>query len=72
MTGKGERLWSDGSIYKGDFLKGEKHGYGELTYSNSSESYKGNWDLNVRSGQGTYVSKDKITFTVIRVFNFIG
>ena len=30
MTGKGERVWSDGTVYKGEFLKGEKNGYGEI------------------------------------------
>ena len=64
ISGKGERIWTDGTVYKGEFQNGEKHGYGEITYGNSCESYKGNWELNIRSGQGTYVSKGKNTFTV--------
>ena len=65
MSGRGERVWSDGTVYKGEFLKGEKNGYGEIYYGNSHEFYKGNWELNVRSGQGTYHSKEKNTYTVI-------
>ena len=30
MEGKGEFTWSDGRIYKGDYLDDKKHGFGEF------------------------------------------
>lgn len=69
MTGKGQRHYADGSVYKGEFAQGERNGYGEITYAKlgsgpTGEWYKGNWQLNVRQGQGTMYTKEKSTFTV--------
>ena len=64
ITGKGERHYPDGSVYVGQFLSGEKHGYGEIHYAKTKEWYKGEWNLNVRQGHGTFFSKDRNTFTV--------
>lgn len=64
INGKGERHYADGTVYQGRFHAGEKHGYGEITYARTGEWYKGEWNLNVRQGQGTLFTKDKNTFTV--------
>ena len=64
ITGRGERTYPDGSLYNGAFKLGEKHGYGEVTYVRTGEWYKGEWNLNIRQGQGTLFSKDKNTYTV--------
>ena len=63
ITGRGERTYPDGSLYNGAFKLGEKHGYGEVTYVRTGEWYKGEWNLNIRQGQGTLFSKDKNTYT---------
>ena len=55
IHGNGTRLYDDGTEYIGMFVKGEKNGYGEITYGRRNvreEYYKGNWDMNVRSGFG--------------------
>lgn len=44
---------------------GEKHGYGEIKYARTRDLwYKGQWQMNVREGQGTLYTRDKNTFTV--------
>ena len=44
---------SDGSVYTGDFVGQNMHGYGEMIYKDGSE-YQGTWKDNKRDGQGTY------------------
>ena len=29
--------WNNGDVYKGDFVNGERHGLGELTYAEGSK-----------------------------------
>mmetsp|Transcript_28037 Transcript_28037/g.50214 ORF Transcript_28037/g.50214 Transcript_28037/m.50214 type:complete len:421 (-) Transcript_28037:34-1296(-) len=53
IEGYGEQVWPDGAKYVGEFLNGEKHGYGTKTTSNG-QSYSGFWKHNNRSGHGTY------------------
>ena len=53
--GEGTRTYDDGTEYVGNFIRGEKHGYGEIQYGRRNpreEYYKGNWEMNVRSGFG--------------------
>jgi hypothetical protein len=68
ITGTGERVYTDGNVYRGDFYLGERHGYGEMDYRTPRAKeiwYKGQWNLNIREGQGTLQMKDKNTYTVI-------
>lgn len=32
MDGKGKMIWSDGTIYEGEYKKDKKHGFGILTW----------------------------------------
>jgi hypothetical protein len=52
ITGKGERKWSDGRVYSGDWYLGEMHGKGRWVSSNGSEVYEGEFISNKRQGNG--------------------
>ncbi len=41
----------DGSVYRGNFLKGKLHGYGKLQYANGAV-YEGEWKMDLKSGKG--------------------
>lgn len=46
INGTGKRRLDDGTEYNGEFVMGEKHGYGEIVYGQRNwkeESYKGEW-----------------------------
>ena len=61
MTGKGRRVYEDGTEYTGDFLQGERHGKGEILYGKRNyreEFYKGDFVMNVRSGFGQLVYRN--------------
>ncbi|CAG9330892.1 unnamed protein product [Blepharisma stoltei] len=62
IEGKGVQTWQDGARYSGEFLNGEKHGYGNKTTSNG-QSYYGFWKHNNRSGHGTYRWPSGSTYT---------
>jgi len=48
--------YSDGGVYKGNFLKGDQYGYGRFDLENG-DYYEGNWEKNLFSGFGTYYYK---------------
>lgn len=55
IHGRGKRTYDDGTEYIGEFVMGEKHGVGQIKYGKRNwkeESYKGDWQMNCRSGQG--------------------
>ena len=52
MTGKGTREWSDGRAYSGDFILGEPHGEGKLTYPEDGGHYDGSWEFGRFHGWG--------------------
>ena len=56
ITGKGEKYTlKKKSLYKGEFLRGEKHGYGE---ENSNEGqFVGNFQKNKKNGKGKMIYK---------------
>ena len=56
-NGKGAYLWYDGSSYKGDFLKDERHGLGSFTWANG-EKYVGEYLEGERTGEGSYFWPD--------------
>lgn len=51
MTGHGIYCDEEGNIYEGDFLNGNFHGYGQLTYSNG-DVYIGSFFKNKKEGKG--------------------
>lgn len=53
MEGYGIRVFSDGTLYAGDFLKGNRDGVGILRWGNG-DSYYGQWVDDVAHGQGLY------------------
>ena len=65
IMGEGTRTYDDGTEYVGNFIKGEKHGYGEISYGRRNvreEYYKGNWEMNIRSGFGQLLMRDGTVF----------
>jgi hypothetical protein len=52
----GQRTYSNGAQYVGEFTAGVRHGKGTHTYSNGSK-YVGNWEDDKRDGQGTFEMK---------------
>ena len=64
--GKGKMVWSDNTIYYGDWKDGERSGYGTIYYPPQKKNggddfmlrYKGNWVNDKKSGYGTIVYKN--------------
>lgn len=55
FTGKSTKSYSEGK-YSGDFVNGQREGYGTMQYSDGAE-YKGNWKNDRFEGKGTYLWK---------------
>lgn len=49
----GPVCYDDGSTYKGQFVKGQKWGYGEMVYVDGS-CYMGQWTGDMRNGKGIF------------------
>jgi len=63
--GQGQRTYDDGTEFIGEFVKGEKNGYGEISYGQRNareEYYKGNWVMNVRNGFGQLLMRNGTVF----------
>lgn len=50
-NGHGEEVWKDGTVYKGDFLNGSKHGKGVYKFLDSS-TYEGYFKQDMFQGEG--------------------
>ena len=48
-----EKIYNDGSSYKGNFFNGKHNGYGTYIYADGN-TYQGNWINNLKHGQGKY------------------
>lgn len=61
ITGKGtlvEETDRGLRTYRGDFLNGEFHGFGRLTYNDEGEHYKGRFRNGKKEGRGTLWDKE--------------
>jgi len=56
MHGLGFLTQPDGTTYRGNFSRDEKHGYGEHYWDPPTRWYKGYWHNGTQSGLGTYLS----------------
>ena len=56
-SGEGRMEYTDGSVYDGSWEKGQREGWGTITFSendsNNRVSYTGSWKDDQREGQGT-------------------
>lgn len=59
--GKGVMLFTDGTVYKGEWEKNAPNGFGQEFYPDGS-SYKGRFHKDSRQGAGTYVTADKAAY----------
>jgi hypothetical protein len=55
MHGVGRMEWPDGGHYDGQFRDGAFDGKGTFTYQNG-DIYEGDWEADVRHGEGKYYS----------------
>merc|ERR1712050_527948 len=56
--GHGTCIQTGGEKYVGQFVNGERHGYGVYSCEGSMKNYAGNFENDVRSGHGTYTYED--------------
>jgi hypothetical protein len=49
----GVESWRDGSKYDGEYVDGNKEGFGEFTWVKDETSFKGYFKNNTISGKGT-------------------
>jgi hypothetical protein len=59
--GKGEKTYSNGAHYIGDFVNGIAHGYGKMTYK-SGNVYEGNFDTSANGEDTGPHGKGKMTY----------
>ena len=52
IEGFGKKQWADGSLYEGNFLRGEPHGQGRLELVSAGSLYEGDFVLNRYEGEG--------------------
>lgn len=45
-------IWSDGSVYKGSWKDGKRHGYGSIKFFRSGNVYQGEWLNGKQDGRG--------------------
>jgi hypothetical protein len=58
MEGEGEEHWSDGTIYKGGYSKGKKHGRGVLI--SNQHTYEGEFSHGHFSGHGSFTLPSRL------------
>lgn len=61
---KGTFRYQDGSVYTGDFIKGQGEGEGQCVYANG-DIYTGQWKNHAPHGKGTMVFANGITYKAI-------
>ncbi|MBQ9008415.1 MAG: TIR domain-containing protein, partial [Clostridia bacterium] len=54
LNGHGTKTYSNGAVYDGDFVNGQRSGKGKLTYANGAV-YEGDWTDNNKNGQGKMI-----------------
>lgn len=64
-TGKGKCVYPKGSVYEGEWLNDEKHGFGKYTLPSTSPmaSYEGQFANGKLSGSGNIIYRNGATFT---------
>ncbi|CAI5506735.1 unnamed protein product [Closterium sp. Naga37s-1] len=60
--GAGCYVWADGSVYEGEWARGEKHGQGLFVWP-SGARYKGEWARGQMQGVGSYWGADGSFYT---------
>ncbi|CAH8644971.1 unnamed protein product [Heterobilharzia americana] len=63
ISGRGRRYYAlSKNEYIGQFMLGERHGYGRMNYADGS-IYEGDWSHNLQQGQGKYIGADGSKYT---------
>jgi hypothetical protein len=57
--GYGIYRWVEGSVYYGEYIKGNRHGHGHLRWPNGDE-YCGEWKNSVQWGEGIKQEKGQL------------
>ena len=61
-SGYGKRLYSDGSIYEGEFENGVRSGRGAFTNKGDGSKYRGEWKGDKKNGYGACQFSDGTVF----------
>ena len=69
IEGNGTTSYSDGSLYKGHYIRGIKEGEGTFTWNNG-QTFEGNWLNNELHGKGI-LTADGNKFEVVYRFGKI-
>jgi len=59
----GTHMWSNGSMYVGEFDNNQMHGQGTLEWS-TREKYEGEFANGTMHGKGTYIDKNGIVYNI--------
>ncbi|CAF2102399.1 BnaA05g28620D [Brassica napus] len=59
--GSGKYLWSDGSVYVGEWRRGMRHGNGKMRWA-SGACYEGEFSGGYMHGTGTYTDANNLTY----------
>ena len=69
MTGSGKLVWTDERTYSGDWVNGQRHGFGEMNYAindlDNRASYTGNWKNDMR-----YNIKNEYQYWLLYLFKY--
>ena len=63
QNGGGTYYYSNGDIYKGDWLNGRQHGDGNYIYATDKGVFKGTWKDGKKEGFGELVIDDKYGYS---------
>eukprot|EP00347_Sterkiella_histriomuscorum_P022471 403338366 len=61
INGEGMYIWSDGTLYNGEWISNLRQGQGEYFWPEGS-SYKGNWKNDIWMGEGQYTNSYGVQF----------
>ena len=71
MCGNGKMVYSDGSIYEGNFFENKKNGLGVYTWGEGGKCYVGEWKNDLMDGNGKFLNGDKLIVGIWKEGKFI-
>lgn len=53
-NGEGRLCFSNGDVFEGNYVKGQREGFGIYIHSDDGGKYEGGWNAGERTGEGLY------------------